>query len=116
MPALAHVRLGLPLQEDLLQLVDRQGREVHPVLSAPRKRAASGVLPLMRGAYPLYRPAALRRRRHRGGGQGAARIAGAAQRDVIKDPFDPEVIAAAKASGIPDSKIEAAQKSPVYQF
>ena len=39
-----------------------------------------------------------------------------AQRDVIKDPFDPEVIAAAKASGIPDSKIEAAQKSPVYQF
>ncbi len=39
-----------------------------------------------------------------------------AQRDVIKDPFDPEVIAAAKASGIPDSKIDAAQKSPVYQF
>src|SRR5512135_2336511 len=39
-----------------------------------------------------------------------------AQRDVIKDPFDPEVIAAAKASGIPDSKIAAAQQSPVYQF
>jgi nitrate reductase beta subunit len=39
-----------------------------------------------------------------------------AQRDVIKDPFDPEVIAAAKASGIPDSKIMAAQQSPVYQF
>jgi nitrate reductase beta subunit len=39
-----------------------------------------------------------------------------AQRDVIKDPFDPEVIAAAKASGIPDLKIEAAQRSPVYQF
>src|SRR5262249_1241832 len=39
-----------------------------------------------------------------------------AQRDVIKDPFDPEVIAAAKASGIPDSKIDAAQKWPVYQF
>src|SRR4029434_11115685 len=39
-----------------------------------------------------------------------------AQRDVIKDPFDPEVIAAAKASGIPDSKIDAAQNSPVYQF
>ena len=35
---------------------------------------------------------------------------------MIKDPFDPEVIAAAKASGIPDSKIDAAQKSPVYQF
>ena len=39
-----------------------------------------------------------------------------AQRDVIKDPFDPEVIAAAKRSGVPDSKIAAAQKSPVYQF
>jgi len=39
-----------------------------------------------------------------------------AQRDVIKDPFDPEVIAAAKASGIPDAKIAAAQASPVYQF
>jgi nitrate reductase beta subunit len=39
-----------------------------------------------------------------------------AQRSIIKDPFDPEVIAAAKANGIPDSKIDAAQKSPVYQF
>ncbi|MBV1699821.1 MAG: nitrate reductase subunit beta, partial [Hyphomicrobiales bacterium] len=39
-----------------------------------------------------------------------------AQREVIKDPFDPEVIAAARRNGIPDSKIEAAQKSPVYQF
>ena len=35
MPCVAHVRLGLPLQEDIFQLVDRQGREVHPVLSAP---------------------------------------------------------------------------------
>ncbi len=39
-----------------------------------------------------------------------------AQRDLIKDPFDPEVIAAARASGVPDLKIEAAQKSPVYKF
>jgi nitrate reductase beta subunit len=39
-----------------------------------------------------------------------------AQRNIIKDPFDPEIIAAARANGIPDSKIEAAQKSPVYQF
>ena len=35
---------------------------------------------------------------------------------IIKDPFDPEVIAAAKASGVPDSKSAAAQQSPVYQF
>jgi len=39
-----------------------------------------------------------------------------AQRDCIMDPFDPEVIAAAKAGGIPDLKIEAAQKSPVYKY
>ena len=39
-----------------------------------------------------------------------------AQRDIIMDPFDPVVIAAAKASGVPDSKITAAQQSPVYQF
>jgi len=39
-----------------------------------------------------------------------------AQRDIIMDPFDPAVIAAARASGIPDLKIDAAQKSPVYRF
>ena len=39
-----------------------------------------------------------------------------AQRNIIKDPFDPAVIASAKANGIPDSKITAAQHSPVYQF
>ncbi|HEX7973378.1 MAG TPA: nitrate reductase subunit beta, partial [Anaerolineales bacterium] len=38
------------------------------------------------------------------------------QRSVILDPFDPQVIAAAKANGIDDGWIEAAQKSPVYQF
>src|SRR5262249_56495905 len=35
---------------------------------------------------------------------------------VINGSFDGEVIAAAKASGIPDSKIDAGEKSPVYQF
>jgi len=38
------------------------------------------------------------------------------QRRMILDPFDPEVIAAAKQQGIHDSIIEAAQKSPVYKF
>jgi len=37
-------------------------------------------------------------------------------RSVILDPFDPEVIAAAKANGIDDGWIDAAQRSPVYQF
>ncbi len=39
-----------------------------------------------------------------------------AQRSLILDPHDPEVIAAARQNGVPESTIEAAQKSPVYQF
>lgn len=35
---------------------------------------------------------------------------------IILDPFDPKVIAAAKANGIPDSTIHAAQNSPTYKF
>ena len=40
----------------------------------------------------------------------------AAQRDMIMDPFDPEVIKSAKANGISDNMISSAQKSPVYKF
>lgn len=36
--------------------------------------------------------------------------------DMILDPFDPEVIAAAKANGVADSTIDSAQSSPVYKF
>lgn len=39
-----------------------------------------------------------------------------AHRSMILDPNDPEVIAAAQANDVPDGVIEAAQKSPVYQF
>ncbi len=39
-----------------------------------------------------------------------------AQRELILDPYDPEVIAAARANGIHDSVVESAQKSPVYKF
>ena len=39
-----------------------------------------------------------------------------AQRDMILDPLDPEVIAAAQANGIHDAVIESAQRSPVYKF
>jgi nitrate reductase beta subunit len=35
---------------------------------------------------------------------------------MILDPFDPQVIAAAKESGIPDGVITAAQRSPVYRY
>jgi len=37
-------------------------------------------------------------------------------RSVILDPFDPEVIAAARANGIEDSWLKAAQNSPAYHF
>ncbi len=40
----------------------------------------------------------------------------AAHNAVILDPNDPQVIAAAKANGIDDGWLEAARKSPVYQF
>jgi nitrate reductase beta subunit len=39
-----------------------------------------------------------------------------AQREIILDPFDPEVIAGAKKSGISDDWIDAAQRSPVYKM
>jgi nitrate reductase beta subunit len=39
-----------------------------------------------------------------------------AQRDLILDPEDPEVIAAALAAGIPEGVIRSAQRSPVYDF
>jgi nitrate reductase beta subunit len=38
------------------------------------------------------------------------------QRSLILDPFDPAVIAAARESGIHDSVVESAQKSPIYKF
>ncbi|HJN26786.1 MAG TPA: nitrate reductase subunit beta [Candidatus Latescibacteria bacterium] len=36
--------------------------------------------------------------------------------DMIKDPFDPDVIASARENGIADSTIHAAQQSPIYKF
>ncbi len=38
------------------------------------------------------------------------------QKELIQDPTDPKVIAAARRNGIHDSVIHAAQKSPVYRF
>jgi nitrate reductase beta subunit len=39
-----------------------------------------------------------------------------AHRDTILDPYDPEVIEAAKKGGISDDWIDAAQRSPVYKI
>ena len=58
-PRLAHVRLRLPLQEDLLQLVERQIREVHLLLSAHRGGTADGLLGDLRRPHPLPRRHAL---------------------------------------------------------
>lgn len=38
------------------------------------------------------------------------------QRDIILNPFDPEVLAAARAEGIPEDWIKAAQDSPIYKL
>ena len=37
-----------------------------------------------------------------------------AQRSILLDPFDPEVIAGARAGGVPDSWVKAAQDSPIW--
>ena len=67
LPRLAAVHHRLPVQEDLLQPQDRQGREVHVLLPADRGRAADGVLGDLRGPAALHRPVPLRRRPgHRG--------------------------------------------------
>jgi nitrate reductase beta subunit len=39
-----------------------------------------------------------------------------AQREIILDPFDADVVRKANEDGIDDKSIEAAQRSPVYQF
>jgi nitrate reductase beta subunit len=36
--------------------------------------------------------------------------------DIMLDPFDPDVIEAAKSNGVPDSTIRSAQASPIYKF
>jgi nitrate reductase beta subunit len=39
-----------------------------------------------------------------------------AQREMILDPFDPEVAARARENGIDENQIEAARQSPVFQY
>ena len=58
---LADVRVRMPVQEGVFQPQDRQGREVHLLLSARRSRAAHGVRRDLRGTVALHRAGALRR-------------------------------------------------------
>ncbi len=117
-PGLAHVRERLPVQEDLLQLANRQGREVHLLLPAHRGGPAHRVQRDLRGRSSRYLGVLL---------YDADRIQEAAsverdrdlyqaQLDIFLDPHDPAVIAQAKLDGIADNWIEAAQKSPVYKM
>ncbi len=46
---------GCPYKKNLLQLEERQVREVHFLLSAYRSRSADGLFGNLRGAYPLPR-------------------------------------------------------------
>ena len=104
MPRLAHVRQRLPVQEDLLQLEDRQVREVHLLLPAHRDGRADRVLGNLRRPHPLPRRAAVRRRPHPGSGSvPSEKDLYQAQLDIFLDPIDPKVIAAARAEGITEN-------------
>lgn len=59
---MADVCVRMSLQEGLFQPQDRQGREVHAVLSADRGRVADGVLGDLRGPVALPGTGPLRRR------------------------------------------------------
>ncbi len=39
-----------------------------------------------------------------------------AQRSIIQDPWDPAIVAAARANGVADAMIDSARQSPVYRF
>jgi nitrate reductase beta subunit len=59
LPRLAAMRDRLPVQEDLLQPQDRQGRKVHLLLSAGRGRIANGLFRDLCRAAALPRPVPL---------------------------------------------------------
>src|SRR5690606_762348 len=52
---LALLCCGVPLQEDVLQLEDREIRKVHSLFPSPGNRAGTGLLSLVRGKNTLSR-------------------------------------------------------------
>ena len=96
-PRLALLRLGLPLQEGLLQPPQRQGREVHALLPAASRQGQPTICSeTCVGRHPLPRPRPLRRRPRRGGRVGARRTRPARRADGASSSTrdDPEVQAA----------------------
>ena len=110
-PRLAHVRQRLPVQEGLLQLADRQGREVHALLPAHRGRHADGLLGDLRRAHPLPRRRPLRRRPRRGGRLDAGRAGPArrAARACSSIPTTRRSARQARRDGIPEDWLDAAR-------
>ena len=116
-PGLADVRLGLPVQEGLLQPPHRQGREVHLLL--PRIEA---------GQPTICSETCVGRLRYLGLIlYDADKVLDAAatpdeqdlyeaQMSVFLDPEDPQVQAAAAEQGIPEDWMQAARRSPIYQL
>ena len=66
--------------------------EMHSLLSASRNGAAARLFPFLRRAHPLYGGAALRREPDREAAKAPDEALVEAQRALILDPFDPEVI------------------------
>ena len=117
MPRLADVHLRLPVQEDLLQLEERQVRGCifcYPRIEAGQPTVCSetcvgrirylGVL--LYDADRIHEVASCENERE----------LYEKQLEIFLDPFDPAVIAQARKDGVADSVIEAAQKSPVYKL
>ena len=112
-PLVADVRERLPVQEGLLQLVDRQGREVHPLLPADRSDDLLG---------DLCRQDPLPRRRLYDADrvQEAASVPDEkdllpAQLSLFLDPNDSRVREQARRDGIAEDWLDAARRSPVYR-
>jgi nitrate reductase / nitrite oxidoreductase, beta subunit len=117
MPRLAHVRVGMSVQEDLLPLDFGQGGEVYLLLSAHRGRQPT-----------VCSETCVGRIRYLGvllydadGIESAASVEQPqdlyqAQLALFLDPNDPEIAAQARADGVPDAWIEAAKRSPTYKM
>ena len=118
LPRLALLRLGLPVQEGLLQPPHRQGREVHALLPADRDRPADDLLGDLRRAHPLPRPRALRRRprRRRRPRCPTSATCSPPSATCSWTPRTPRCARRRARDGIPRDWIDAARRSPIYDL
>ena len=114
-PRLAHVRLGLPLQEDLLQLAVGQGREVHLLLprieaGQPTVCSETCVGRIRYLGVLLYDADRIRKRP-----AWSATDLYQAQLDIFLDPNDPKVIAQARRTASPTTGWKPPAQQPGLQ-